>query len=65
MLKPDPGAYEAALAALGDPDPATVVFVDDQQENLRGAEACGMLTVFFDPVDVPGSVARVEKALDD
>ena len=65
MLKPDPRAYEAALTALGDPDPATVVFVDDQQDNLRGAEECGMVTVLFDPVDVPGSVARVEEALAD
>ena len=65
VLKPDPAAYEAALSALGDPDPATVVFVDDQQNNIRGAEACGMVTVFFDPVDVPTSVARVEKALAD
>jgi hypothetical protein len=31
VLKPDPRAYQAALAALGDPDPASVVFVDDQR----------------------------------
>jgi putative hydrolase of the HAD superfamily len=65
VLKPDPAAYAAALAALGDPDPANVVFVDDQPSNLRGAEDCGMVAVFFDPVDVPGSIARVEKALAD
>jgi putative hydrolase of the HAD superfamily len=65
VLKPDPRAYEAALAALGDPDPATVVFVDDQRGNLRGAEDCGLLTVWFDPVDVEGSVARVQDALAD
>jgi putative hydrolase of the HAD superfamily len=63
VLKPDPAAYAAALAELGDPDPGNVVFVDDQRNNLRGAEACGMVAVFFDPVDVPGSIARVEKAL--
>jgi putative hydrolase of the HAD superfamily len=63
VLKPDPAAYAAALAALGDPDPGNVVFVDDQRNNLRGAEDCGMVAVFFDPVDVPGSIARVEKAL--
>ena len=59
VLKPDPAAYTAALEALGDPDPGNVVFVDDQRNNLRGAEACGMVAVFFDPVDVPGSTARV------
>ncbi len=65
VLKPDPRAYRAALAALGDPDPANVVFVDDQRGNLRGAEECGLLTVWFDPVDVEGSVARVQDALAD
>jgi putative hydrolase of the HAD superfamily len=65
VLKPDPAAYAAALAALGDPDPSTVVFVDDQRNNLRGADESGMVAVFFDPVDVPGSIARVEKALAD
>jgi putative hydrolase of the HAD superfamily len=64
VLKPDPRAYEAALAALGDPDPATVVFVDDQRGNLQGAERWGMLTVWFDPVDVEGSMARIHAALD-
>jgi putative hydrolase of the HAD superfamily len=63
VLKPDPRAYEAALTALGDPDPGSVVFVDDQRGNLRGAEQCGLVTVWFDPVDVEGSVARVQAAL--
>jgi len=64
VLKPDPRAYRAALAALGDPDPANVVFVDDQRGNLRGAAECGLVTVWFDPVDVEGSIARVQAALD-
>ena len=64
VLKPDPRAYEAALAALDDPDPSTVVFVDDQRGNLEGAEQCGMVAVWFDPVDVEGSLARVRAALD-
>ena len=41
------------MRALDDPDPASVVFVDDQPGNLRGAERCGMVPVWFDPVDVP------------
>jgi putative hydrolase of the HAD superfamily len=64
VLKPDPRAYAAALDVLGDPDPASVVFVDDQRGNLAGAEACGLTAVFFDPVDVAGSMARVHAALD-
>jgi putative hydrolase of the HAD superfamily len=62
-LKPHPQAFRLALEALGDPDPADVVFVDDQQANLRGAEAAGMSTVYFDPTDAAGSLERIELAL--
>jgi putative hydrolase of the HAD superfamily len=62
-LKPDPRAFELALEALGNPAPADVVFVDDQQGNLRGAEAVGITTVYFDPTDPSGSLARIESAL--
>ena len=62
-LKPDPRAFQLALAALGDPDPISVVFVDDQQINLRGAAAVGMTIVYFDPTDIAGSFERIEAAL--
>ena len=62
-LKPDPQAFRLALKALGDPDPASVVFVDDQRSNLRGAEAVGMLAVYFDPTDPAASIERIEAAL--
>ncbi len=62
-LKPDPRAFRPALHAFGDPDPSRVVFVDDQQSNLRGAEAVGMSTVYFDPTDPTGSIAQIEAAL--
>lgn len=62
-LKPDPRAFELALKELGDPPPADVVFVDDQQGNLRGAESVGMTTIFFDPTDATGSIDRIEAAL--
>lgn len=62
-LKPDPRAFRLALQAFGDPDPACVVFVDDQRSNLRGAEAVGMSTVFFDPTDPAASIDRIEAAL--
>lgn len=62
-LKPDPRAFRLALEALGDPDPADVVFVDDQPGNLRGAEAVGITTVFFDPTDTRRSLQRIEAAL--
>ena len=43
FLKPDPRAFQLALEAFGRPDPADVVFVDDQRINLRGAEAVGLV----------------------
>jgi FMN phosphatase YigB (HAD superfamily) len=52
-----------ALEAFGNPDPRNVVFVDDQQINLRGAEAVGLSTVFFDPTDPRSSFERIEAAL--
>ena len=61
--KPDPRAFHLALESFGDPDPADVVFVDDQQSNLRGAEAVGIATVYFDPTDAVGSIERIEAAL--
>jgi putative hydrolase of the HAD superfamily len=63
FLKPDPRAFRLALRAFGDLDPSLVVFVDDQQANLRGAEAVGMPTVYFDPTDPAGSIERIEAAL--
>jgi putative hydrolase of the HAD superfamily len=60
--KPDPAAYAAATARLGVP-PASVVFVDDLEDNVRGAEAAGLSAVFFDIADPPGSMARVRAAL--
>jgi putative hydrolase of the HAD superfamily len=62
-LKPHPQAFRCALEELGNPDPADVVFVDDQHINLRGAEALGIETVYFDPTDAAGSIERIEKAL--
>lgn len=62
-LKPDPRAFEMALAAFGSPDPGDVLFVDDQQINVRGAEAVGLSTVFFDPTDTTSSFDRIEVAL--
>jgi putative hydrolase of the HAD superfamily len=62
-LKPDPRAFRLALKACGDPDPSLVVFVDDQRANLRGAEAVGMSTVYFDPTNPAASMEQIEAAL--
>ncbi|HLU98954.1 MAG TPA: HAD-IA family hydrolase, partial [Thermobifida alba] len=45
--KPDPRAYEAALAAAGWPDPATTLFVDDRRENCVAAAQLDLHTLHF------------------
>jgi putative hydrolase of the HAD superfamily len=60
--KPDPAAYAAATARLG-LSPAAVVFTDDLDDNVRGAEAAGLSAVYFDITDPAGSVDRVRAAL--
>lgn len=47
VLKPDPRLYEALAHRLG-VDFADMVFIDDQQHNIAGAEALGIPSVWFD-----------------
>jgi putative hydrolase of the HAD superfamily len=56
--KPDPAAYVAAAASVGE-RPASCLFVDDLHANLRGAEAAGMCTRLFDVRDPAASVRAV------
>ena len=63
VLKPLPQAFGFALEAFADPDPADVVFVDDQWININGAAAAGLAAVWFDPTDAVGSVERIHVAL--
>jgi putative hydrolase of the HAD superfamily len=60
--KPDPAAYAAATARLGVP-PSDVIFADDLEDNIRGAEAAGLTAVLFNIADPPGSVDRVRAVL--
>ena len=62
VLKPDPAAFTAAAAALGE-DPRRCLFVDDLAANLDGARAVGMAAQLFDVTDPTGSVARVLDAV--
>ncbi|MCC6438019.1 MAG: HAD-IA family hydrolase [Acidimicrobiales bacterium] len=48
VFKPAPQAYAIALDALGGPDPATVLFVDDQAANAAGGRSAGMAVLHFD-----------------
>jgi putative hydrolase of the HAD superfamily len=63
FLKPDPRAYRYALDRLGGIDPGRVLFVDDQPLNVAGAEACGMVAMWFDISDAAASWKRVAERL--
>jgi len=61
--KPDPRAFDAALEALGGPDPSTVLHVDDLPVHVAGAEAVGLRGFWFDPRDPARSCADlIERA---
>ena len=57
-LKPDPRAYEWALAELGVAR-SSIVFVDDQPMNAEGAVACGIETIWFDVAKADESWDRI------
>ena len=63
ILKPDPRAYRMCLDKLG-LAPGDCVFVDDQDRNIRGAEAVGLRAVAFDVTRPGESYSRVRRAAD-
>jgi HAD superfamily hydrolase (TIGR01509 family) len=48
LLKPDPAIYLAA-ARLAGAEPAECVFIDDMEENVRGATGAGLAAVHYRP----------------
>jgi putative hydrolase of the HAD superfamily len=62
-LKPHPLAYQTAVDALG-AAPADIVFLDDQHQNVAGAEQAGMTGIWFDSINVDESVNRFRAALE-
>jgi putative hydrolase of the HAD superfamily len=46
LVKPEPAAFEWCIRALGI-EPAEILFVDDREENVRAAQACGMQVHLF------------------
>ncbi|MCW2844880.1 MAG: HAD-superfamily hydrolase, subfamily variant 3 [Nocardioides sp.] len=61
-LKPAPRLYELLSERL-DVSYADMVFLDDQRTNIRGAEALGIPSVWFDVADPDASYAEVRKLL--
>ena len=47
MTKPDPAIYNHTLEAIGYPDPAAVLFIDDSAPNIAAADALGFATHHF------------------
>jgi putative hydrolase of the HAD superfamily len=67
MRKPNPGVYREMLRRLGNPDPATVLFVGDRiLEDVTAPAAAGMpsaLATWFRD-DGPGAVRRLRRPAD-
>lgn len=61
-LKPDPRLYELLAERLG-VDFGDMVFLDDQCSNIRGAEALGIPSVWFDVAEPAGAFATVRELL--
>ena len=62
FAKPDPEPYLRAAEEL-DVEPARVVFLDDAQTSVDGAERVGMTAVRVDPLDKGPAFARARSLL--
>jgi putative hydrolase of the HAD superfamily len=61
--KPHPEAFRAAMAAVGEDDPASCVFVGDRPfDDVHGAKSIGMRTVLMQGSNVPAFEAAVPDA---
>ena len=61
--KPHPGAFRAAMTAVGEDDPALCVFVGDRPfDDVHGAKSIGMRAVLMQNDDVPPFDAAVPDA---
>lgn len=56
-LKPDPEIYGAALEKAGAP-PASCIFIDDMEENVRAASALGLNSILYKPDSNLGKAIR-------
>jgi putative hydrolase of the HAD superfamily len=61
ILKPDPRAFAAGIAAVGLPA-AQIVYLDDMPWNVAGGIAAGLQTVEVDGAD-PGPAAALTRSL--
>ena len=62
--KPHPEAFRAAMAAVGEDDPAACVFVGDRPfDDVHGAKGIGMRAVLIRNSTVPAYEAAVPDAI--
>jgi HAD superfamily hydrolase (TIGR01509 family) len=47
-MKPEPRIFEMAQTQFG-VDPSTTLYIDDLEENVRGAESVGFICHHYDP----------------
>jgi FMN phosphatase YigB (HAD superfamily) len=60
-MKPQPEIFHSARAALGNPDPVEMLFIDDLETNILGAVALGWQTIHLRPdVNLRESLASYE-----
>jgi putative hydrolase of the HAD superfamily len=63
-VKPHPEAFRAAMAAIGEADPAACVFVGDRPyDDIHGAKSAGMRAVLITNSDVPSYDAAEPDAI--
>ena len=62
ILKPDRRAYQRALL-ISRCAPERTLFVDDEVDNVRGAQGAGLATMLFDTGDPVGSWSAIEAAI--
>jgi len=59
LLKPDPAIYLAAARMAGS-EPGECVFIDDMEENVKGAVAAGLAGIVYRPeTDLGGELMKL------
>ncbi len=60
VSKPDAQAYKTLLERIGSPNPADVLFTDDKEKNVKGAEQAGIQGYHFRSKELPMDEAFTE-----
>jgi glucose-1-phosphatase len=58
-MKPDPVVYRHVIESLG-VDPVSILFIDDIEENVKAAEAYGMLGIVYEGAEKLGNELKAQ-----